>query len=96
MDLALNNLQWLICHKTQPTNLTNFVNQVLYWLHVDEILILLPSEYSAHLIIHCRYTIGLLCRKCQAHNMTHGITKEVTSKYLYKNGREMAYLQYIY
>ena len=19
-DLALNNLQWLICHKTQPTN----------------------------------------------------------------------------
>ena len=19
MDLALNNLQWLICHKTQPT-----------------------------------------------------------------------------
>ena len=21
MDLALNNLQWLICHKTQPNNL---------------------------------------------------------------------------
>ena len=21
-DLALNNLQWLICHKTQPTNQT--------------------------------------------------------------------------
>ena len=20
-DLALNNLQWLICHKTKPTNL---------------------------------------------------------------------------
>ena len=20
MDLALNNLQWLICHKNQPTN----------------------------------------------------------------------------
>ena len=20
MDWALNNLQWLICHKTQPTN----------------------------------------------------------------------------
>ena len=22
-DLALNNLQWLICHKTKPTNLPN-------------------------------------------------------------------------
>ena len=22
-DLALNNLQWLICHKTQPTKLLN-------------------------------------------------------------------------
>ena len=22
-DLALNNLQWLICHKTQPTEMDN-------------------------------------------------------------------------
>ena len=29
MDLALNNLQKLICHKTQPTNSYN--NAVLYF-----------------------------------------------------------------
>ena len=30
MDLALNNLQRLICHKTQPTNQpTNQPNQIL-------------------------------------------------------------------
>ena len=29
MDLALNNLQRLICHKTQPTN------QSIIWLQTD-------------------------------------------------------------
>ena len=24
MDLALDNLQWLICHQTKPRNLTKF------------------------------------------------------------------------
>ena len=30
MDLALNNLQGLICHKTQPTNQTEIFNHFLY------------------------------------------------------------------
>ena len=30
-DLALNNLQWLICHKTQPTKIDQmFINQNIY------------------------------------------------------------------
>ena len=28
-DLALNNLQWLICHKTQP-------NQIIYLIYMYE------------------------------------------------------------
>ena len=34
MDLALNNLQGLICHKTQPTNNQDLDTQALYgpWL----------------------------------------------------------------
>ena len=27
MDLALNNLQWLICYKTKPNQKTNLVSQ---------------------------------------------------------------------
>ena len=27
MDLALNNIQSLVCHKTQPTNNKNWANQ---------------------------------------------------------------------
>ena len=30
MDLAINNLQWLICHKTQPK-----LNQTKPTLHID-------------------------------------------------------------
>ena len=29
MDLALNNLQGLICHKTQPTNQPTTSNQII-------------------------------------------------------------------
>ena len=29
MDLSLNNLQWLICHKTQP-------NQIIYLIYMYE------------------------------------------------------------
>ena len=29
MDLVLNNLQWLICHKTQTTNQLLFLNILL-------------------------------------------------------------------
>ena len=31
MDLALNNLQWLICHKTKP-NQTNYLYVYIDWL----------------------------------------------------------------
>ena len=30
MDLALNNLQWLICHKTQTTNQPTSLYMVIY------------------------------------------------------------------
>ena len=29
-DLALNNLQWLICHKTQP-------NQIIYLMYKEDL-----------------------------------------------------------
>ena len=28
MDLALNNLQWLICHKTKPNQTNIYINMV--------------------------------------------------------------------
>ena len=31
MDLALNNLQWLICHKIQPTIAYEFAQHVFRW-----------------------------------------------------------------
>ena len=41
MDLALNNLQRLICHKTQPTNPVNlFVRYSFYFLFTYFILFL--------------------------------------------------------
>ena len=33
-DLALNNLQGLICHKNQPTSLNDYVCEYTYELHV--------------------------------------------------------------
>ena len=30
-DLALNNLQWLICHKTQPTNQLSLSFDFILW-----------------------------------------------------------------
>ena len=30
MDLALNNLQWLICHKTKPNQIDLFKNNFRY------------------------------------------------------------------
>ena len=32
MDLALNNLQWLICHKTRPTN--EHLYQKVHYYHL--------------------------------------------------------------
>ena len=37
MDLALNNLQWLVCHKTKPNitrnqlNITKAINFIFYY-----------------------------------------------------------------
>ena len=39
MDLALNNLQWLICHKTQPTNQPTII-------HKDSITGELPATFE--------------------------------------------------
>ena len=37
MDLALNNLQWLICHKTQQTKQINKLNIKLEQFKQEEI-----------------------------------------------------------
>ena len=59
MDLALNNLQGLICDKTHPTNqstnqLTSFVNLI------PKICRLLRKNYSCDLYIY--RDIGLMSR----------------------------------
>ena len=58
-DLALNNLQWLICHKIQPTksprlvvfpSIKNFVCPITYlffswrWIHAFSMSTLIQSE----------------------------------------------------
>ena len=50
MDLALNNLQWLICYKTQPNQgqtKPNFLNlhEKCYFLQID-VCSLILKEYS--------------------------------------------------
>ena len=37
MDLALNNLQRLICHKTQQTNQTNLYIYIYIYIHLPPI-----------------------------------------------------------
>ena len=48
IDLALNNLQWLMCHKTKPNQTTSkhiniliilFINFVCYFKSVDDEII---------------------------------------------------------
>ena len=34
-DLVLNNLHWLICHKTKPMKCRGLQNEVLVWLGSD-------------------------------------------------------------
>ena len=44
MDLALNNLQWLICHKIQPTNQPMNVQLSVIW---ELMLYMFKLGYSA-------------------------------------------------
>ena len=49
MDLALNNLQWLICHKTQTTNQqTNFIRQLFLYTQLNgQTVLFLTIQYNA-------------------------------------------------
>ena len=47
MDLALNNLQRLICHKTQPTN--------KYLSFIPNFMV--PSKYLFNIKITCLHTV---------------------------------------
>ena len=51
-DLALNNLQWLICHKTQPNQIRGCPRGVMVKAMDCEIVvheIVLQSHYYVHL-----------------------------------------------
>ena len=51
MDLALNNLQWLICHKTEP-------NQTIHLSSVNEIKFLVGIyEQRSCIVFFCMYSI---------------------------------------
>ena len=44
-DLALNNLQWLICHKTKPDQ-TRYAALQPWWIHSLVILSRCPSPFT--------------------------------------------------
>ncbi len=45
-DLALNNLQWLICHKTQPNNQLELAYITDFYLRKDMNLTILLSPIN--------------------------------------------------
>ena len=66
MDLALNNLQWLICHKTQPNQPTNQPTNQPFFLNLETIMVwtsaadelAVETFYFIYLFLHwgiCNY-----------------------------------------
>ena len=53
-DLALNNLQWLICHKTQP----NFIHLIYIYkkdLSLDDLQSLMSHKTQPKQILYVEY-----------------------------------------
>ena len=65
MDLALNNLQWLICHKTHQTkpNLTWIILVLVICLHTAKwfpVILFIKYSYVIQIICHQLYGFKLL------------------------------------
>ena len=52
-DLALNNLQWLICYKTQPKPKPSLINWVASRM-VKDSCSLCPIVVQVNFLMHCR------------------------------------------
>ena len=56
MDLALNNLQWLMCHKTKPNQTVwSFTAQYFNWIH------LWSPSYSDDLLTFKKIYLSMVC-----------------------------------
>ena len=69
-DLALNNLQGLICYKTQPTNQSTSHQITHYKNHILEISILVINDQFRNLLFHIIHiiqfvNIGKFCGYCK-------------------------------
>ena len=47
MDLVLNNLQWLICHKTQPSNQLFIQSWMKVWIDVFHKIIIVMGKINS-------------------------------------------------
>ena len=86
-DLALNNLEWLICHKTYPNQTSNW-NQVegglksKYFYKQDHIFTcFFLGGVSAYLFCYQNNTVGFMAYQTSNWNQVEGGLK---SKYFYK------------
>ena len=68
-DLTLNNLQWLICHKTQP----NQKNHLVWWLNRYEI-----DSHQALLTLCLNYPITNI-----EHSISMNIANYIINIYIY-------------
>ena len=59
MDLALNNLQWLICHKTQPNHLIK-AGQLNCWNLIKSNVRIHQMNFDCNFLLHRLQSIYLI------------------------------------
>ena len=79
-DLVLKNLQWLLCHKTQP-NQTYLIHRWLVLLHVNLRFLMLKSFFFQPIMILTKYSNLIIKVIIWLHTV---VWFQATSKFLWK------------